>query len=283
MNKLSPQITKWVIKLIFFFFILSVVAYIFYLNHENAIFYLSTRRQFSAPLALIVLIAFSLGLLLTALIALLLGLHQKLIIWSITRNSKNLQKIKSNYIKARSMLALDNLTAAEAITKKILTQDKKHLLASILLAQIMERQDNISAALEIIEKSCSDENQTNAELLLYFTELNNKAGNYSAAYDKLKILLKTKPNNVRILGLIVETALLLNRVEEAIKYQERLILNSPTKDIQMLEEKLADLKLKVLISDKTLSWKQLKAGLKKLAKKFPENQKISVELEKINS
>jgi Tfp pilus assembly protein PilF len=167
------------------------------------------------------------------------------------------------------------------MARKILAQDKKHIPANVLLAQIMERQGNISSALEIIEKITTDKNQTNAELLIYSAELNNKAGNYSAANDKLKILFKTKPNSLRVLHLLIETALFLNKLEDAIKYQERLILNSPTKDVQVLEEKLADLKLKALINNKALSWDQIKTGLKKLAKKFPQNQKIRAELEKI--
>ncbi len=273
----SPQITKWILKLLFLFFILAFVAYIFYLNHETAVFYITKTDTFTAPLAMIVLVAFCIGILLTSTIAILLGLHQKLLLWSIKSDFSRFEKISNTYIKGRAFSAIDELNKAEAQAKKIVALDATHIPANILLANIAEKRSDLATAISIIEKIDDGEN---FEVLLYSALLNQKAENYLIANDKFIKLFKAKSNNLTVLNGLVTTNVALKYYDEAIKYQEKIISNcTSTSEIPGLENKLAELKLQALLEE-NIPEKELNSRLTKLAKKYPNCSKISSEIEK---
>ena len=236
MKQFSPQIMKWVIKLLLFLIVISGVTYLFYLNPDNAVFRFTSQRQFSAPLALIVLLAFGAGIIITAVVAILVGMHQKFLSWGMIRKLENYEHIKSNYIKARSLLAVENFGKAEKAIKKILDHDGAHVPSNVLLANIREQEGELAEAIEIIDKLVLA-NQSNAELVLYLVKLHSSAGNDALAYERLKALFKLYPKSKKVLSLLLEFSERLKDTASATEYRGRLLSVSTAKEVKALEEK----------------------------------------------
>ena len=234
MKQFSPQIMKWIIKLFFAFMIMSGVTYLFYLNPENAIFYFTSQKQLSAPMALIVLLAFGTGVIITAVIAILLGLHQKIMSWSVLRKLESYESIKSNYIKATSLFVVEDYSKAEKVVKKILSHDATHLPANILLAKIKEQEGETAVAIEVLEK-LFPANQDNAELILHLVGLYRKTGSETLAYEKLKLLLEQNPKSRKILTLLIEFGEKIKATADVAEYKKRLLAITPAKDVKTLQ------------------------------------------------
>ena len=233
MKQFSPQIMKWVIKLFFVFMIMAGVTYLFYLNPDNAIFYLTPQKQLSAPMAFIVLLAFGAGAIITAVVAILLGLHQKIMSWSLVRKLENYENIKTNYVKAASLFAAEDYSRAEKVIKKILSRDAVHIPANILLAKIKEQEGEIEVAISILEKFPTT-NHDNAELILLLVKLYRETGSELLAYEKLKALLEQNQKNRKILSLLIEFGEKIKATADVAEYKKRLLAVTPAKDVKAL-------------------------------------------------
>ena len=237
MKQRSPQIMKWIVKLLFALIIMFGVTYLFYLNPENAIFYFTSQRQLSAPMALIVLLAFGTGVIITAVIAILLGLHQKMISWSMFRKLESFESASSGYIDAVSFMTVGDYSKAEKTIKKILSNSPTDVSANILLAEIKEHEGETMVAVEILEKLFQinqQTNQNNAQLVFYLVDLYRKTGNESLAYEKLKPLQQQYPKSRKVLSLLIDIGEKLKDTAGVDENRKRLLSLSPAREAKLM-------------------------------------------------
>ena len=141
--------------------------------------------------------------------------------------------------RARSSLALGNFSEAESLFTKIINKDPNNIGARVALASTLEEMGKQSSALEVLDQARA-EDKKNPELLLAAADLNALLGNHTAAYDNASMVLKMMPKNKFALERLAENCLPLEKFDEAAEYLRELIRLSTAEELELNQEKLAE-------------------------------------------
>lgn len=235
--------TRKILILTLLLALVAAVSYVFYLNLEPVTLTYSPAQTFSAPLGLILIGVFSLAVILTSSIFLLFIAWNKLQIRKLNKTLSQEQLHHEQIIKAREALASENYEQAKSILKKLNKKYPQDVVTRILLAQALKEEGDADEALKVLEEARAEQNE-NLELLCETALANELMGNYTAAYDNAKLMLKKEPYNKRALRFISYFASRLERFDEAIETQKKLIGVVNSDQIEDEQETLAYLMYK---------------------------------------
>lgn len=266
--KISPQLSKWIFKLLFLLVLITVVSYTFYLNPQTIELTLPSRGKWQAPAALVLIVVFCIGLLCASFVAILIGIKQKFLAWLASRQANIEATNKKLTIAARESLATKELNQAVSLFERIIALEPGNVIARIMLAKAKQAQDKPRDALKTLDEARQADRQ-NLELLVLAAELNEQLGNETAAFDNLAIALRAQPTNKTVLKNIIRLASSLRREEEALAFLEKLMKLSPSAQQHELVNQKATLEFKIILqkfSDKAL----LKLELIELEKRYKD-------------
>ncbi|MCC6932183.1 MAG: tetratricopeptide repeat protein [Deltaproteobacteria bacterium] len=254
--KITPQLSKWILKLVILLALVTLVSYTFYLNPQRIELNMPSGGKWQAPAALMLIVIFCIGLICASFVAILIGIKQKFISWLESRQAHIEQANKKLMLVAREHLATRDLEQAANLFERIVSSETNNIMARIMLAQVRQAQGKYREALKILDEARQTDRQ-NLELLMLAAELNEQLGNETAAYDNLAIALRAQPGSKCVLKNLVHIAASLNRYDDALNLLEKLIKLSPSAQQQELLAQKADLEFEILRqkSESEASWK----------------------------
>lgn len=182
------------------------------------------------------------------------------------------KKQKENFIKtivqAREAFSEGNWQEAKAIWEGLKRKDTSRVLANIEISKSLEAEGNLKEALKVIDFA-RQASPNNSEVLFRASELNLALGNKTAALDNLALILSRKSNQKAAL-LARKLSEDLNKIEDAIEYNQKAIESGSLSDYQEAKERLEFKKLiKDFGSDSDVE--TIKKSLNKFLKKNPKN------------
>lgn len=231
-------------KILIIAFLLSVVfsvLYIYYLNSEVVTLSYSSAGNIKQPIGILVIGVFIVGALFASIIAMFFGIKLRWATKRLEKQQRMLLEHRKSLADARGQLALGDFSGAQNALAKIIQRDPDDVIARVLLAETFRRQNNLEAALNVLEQA-RIEQKKNAELLLLASDVNAELGNHTAAYDNAALILKLKPRNRFALERLVESCVSLGRLEDAIEYQQQLVKVLSGDEYTQAQENVAQLR-----------------------------------------
>lgn len=219
--------------------LVSVISYAFYYNPREVEIVYGSTSSIKAPMALVLISTFSAGALFTLFFALLVGIKFQFRTNRVEREKKQIDDHMHLIDRARSSLALGNYDEAEGLFTKIINRDPNNIGARVALSRALQERGEDKDALRVLDEARA-EDKKNPELLLAASDLNARLGNFTAAYDNASMVLKMMPKNKFALQRLAEDCLPLEKFQEAAEYIRELIRLSSAEEIELNQEKLAE-------------------------------------------
>ena len=227
-----------ILKFALILLLVSILCYVFYYNPSEAeIVY--WKGSFKAPMALILVITFSSGVLFALFFALLAGIRIQFRTKKLEREKRQIDEHQSLIDKARSALSLGNFDEAESLFSKIINKDPNNIGARVALSKTFLERDDQDNALKVLDQARA-EDKKNPELLLAASDLNARLGNFTAAYDNASMVLKMMPKNKFALLRLADDCLPLERFDESARYLRDLIRLCTGQEQSEFQERLAE-------------------------------------------
>lgn len=219
-----------------FLLILSVAstAYVLLRNWEPATVFFSPTLNFSAPIGLIVIIFFLLGVVVTALWTLGITLRHYFLRKKLEERIVNVGESNRVYAEGReSLILLDDLKA-KRLFARALSLDPYNLAARLALFECYLKEKDFVAAGSVLD--FVDEN-ARVSLLESRVRIEEVAKNDTALFDRLRALIEVAPS-ISGLRKLVEVGA---RVNKSVEAQEVVISFSKSKFLpqEILEELLS--------------------------------------------
>ncbi len=256
--------TSRIVKVSILFLLGALVTYIFLLNPESAEVSLPVGGSFKAPMALVLLAAFSAGFFVMFLFSMLFSIRQQLQVRKIKKQAEMVRNHQALITSAREQLALGNFSKAKGFFQKVVDRDPEDVTARVLLSECFQREGDAKAALRILEDARVEQKQ-NVELLLQAADLNKELGNHTAAFDNAALVLKLQPQSLSALERVSVEAAELGDYEKAISFTKERIKLTPYGEDESLQEYLATLELAQITKNSEQN-EQMQAEIKKLLK-----------------
>jgi tetratricopeptide (TPR) repeat protein len=233
--------------------ITAAVCYLFYLNPEAVTLHWGSGSEqiISGPLALVLVVAFFIGVFTAAVFAFLIGVRYQLRDWKQSRLERLRESHAQLLVQAREQLAAENFAAARGLLQKIIDKDPADIVARIQLAEVEKRQGQVDEALRILDQARAGQKK-NLELLFFAAELQEQQGNRTAAADNLRLVLAKDQRNSKALEALVLHCRALGQFSQAEDYQQQLIRLARTNAEQANRlEHLAELELESALYSRT--------------------------------
>jgi len=252
--------------------LLSVLAlvfislYIVILNRESATFSIGDSWSITANLGVLLISAFSAGLLVSSLIALFFGFKAWLRERKLLAQDKQRQAFLDGLVEARGLLASHEWDKSQAIWQGLIRRDPTKSVARIELSRSLEHGGDVFEALKVIE-SIRAEQIDNVEVLFRAFEIQKQLGNKTAAIDNLALLLGKSPS----LRAAIEARNLseeLGRIADALEYHEQCI--ELGEDRESCAKHGAELHLKLMLQDSQKDKDLLAKELAGFLKRYPD-------------
>jgi tetratricopeptide (TPR) repeat protein len=174
----------------------------------------------SVSVGVLMLVVFIIGALSASLVASVLGLFS----WWERRKLQKREQLRIAFlnaiIDARSATASHEWSRAKNLWLGILKKDSQNVIARIELSRIYQRLGDQKEALAVVEAVRATYPE-HVELLFQIADLLVAAGNLTAAFDNISVLL-TRGFNARAASRAVELLERLGRWEDALEQWERL-------------------------------------------------------------
>lgn len=246
--------------------LIFTAVYIVILNRENATFSFGGSWSVSANLGVLLIGAFSAGLLLSSLIALFFGFKAWLRERKLVSQDRQRQGFLDGLVEARGLLAAHEWDKSQALWHGLVRRDPTKSVARIELSRSLEHGGDTIEALKVIE-SIRAEQIDNIEVLFRAYEIQKKLGNNTAAIDNLALVLAKHPS----LRAAVEARDLsdqLGRTSDALEYHEQCI--ELGEDRETSARRGAELHLKLILEDSQKDKDLLAKELQGFLKRHPE-------------
>lgn len=236
-----------VIRLILLIGLVAIISYIFILNPHQATVTYGYGRTWAAPMALVLIVVFFLGVLVSALLSFFVGAQLSFSHWRERKLHKLQREHMAQLVTVREYLAAKRYDVARPALQRMIEQDPDNIVARVMLAEAWYALGDKRAALNVLDEARAGQKR-NMELLFLAAEIHQELGNYTAAFDNLALVLQQEPNNRAALELIIFAAEQLKRFDRAVEYQAQLIKISSPEQYTKAQERLADFELQQLMS-----------------------------------
>lgn len=175
---------------------------------------------FSSNVGVIVIVSFFIGVLASTVVGLIFGLRAWLRERRFARRERDREAASESLLKARSYLVTHEWGKAQNEWERIIRRLPDDVVSRIELSRSLEGAGDIREALKVID-SARTAAPRNIEVLFRAAELNLAMGNKVAALDNLALALYHQPS-ARAARMARDISEDLNRLEDALEYQERL-------------------------------------------------------------
>ncbi|MCB9030302.1 MAG: DUF1049 domain-containing protein [Deltaproteobacteria bacterium] len=196
------------------------VVYVFYHNHSTVTVNLSKTASVSAPMALVLIATFALGILFTAFITLFFGIKAYWRERQLKNRVKTRQRSEEVMIEARNLLAAGEWSKAQHKWESIVSRDPENIIARVELSKSLQGAGDIREAIKVLDAARTLDS-TNTEVLFRAAELNLKLENKTAAIDNLALILYNHPNKKAAI-LARDLSEELERYQDALEYHHML-------------------------------------------------------------
>jgi len=223
----------------------SLVCYIFYLNRDPATVRLgpSADYVYTGPMALVLVVAFFLGVFIAAVFAFLVGIRYQMKDWRHARLERMRENHRHLLIAARERLAAHRFGDATDLLRKVISEDPDDIIARVQLAQALFAQGKSVEARAVLDEARA-EKEKNIELLFLAADIDRALGNHTGAMDNLHLVLAKEGRNLRALQQLVSDYASLQRYEQALEQQRLLVRYAQTNaEQQQRLDRLAELEL----------------------------------------
>lgn len=207
-------------RLIALAILIAITIYITLTNSETATIKIGPNMSVTTYAGVIYLGVFFCGCVVASIVALFFGFKSYLRERKLRSAAKAHQLFFELFMKARSLMASEEWSAARAVWEQILHQDPDNSIARVELATCYQNLGDNREALRVLDAMRANSN-LNAAVLFKAVELNRKLGNSTAASDNLALVVREAPTK-RALELARDIAEELGRIDDAIDYQAAL-------------------------------------------------------------
>ena len=247
--------------------LIFISLYIVISNRESATFSMGDSWSITANLGVLLISAFSAGLLFSSIIALFFGFKAWLRERKLISQDKQRQAFLDGLVEARGLLAAHEWSKSQAIWQGLIRRDPTKSVARVELSRSLEHGGDVSEALRVIE-SVRAEQTDNLEVLFRAFEIQKLLGNKTAAIDNLALILGKNPS----LRAAIEARTLseeLGRIADALEYHEQCI--ELGEDRESSSRHGAELQLKLILQDSQKDKELLGKELIGFLKRYPES------------
>lgn len=256
-------------RLIFILIIVAATLYVALLNQEVVTLRLFPDSPITTQLGIIIISAFSCGMLLMSLLALWFGLQSYIRERAYSMKEKERQNFYQNVLKARSFLAAEEWSKAKAAWEQAIRKDPTHIISRVELSRSMQTvngssNENLLEALRILD-SARAKDPKNIEVLFRAAEINLALKNKTAALDNLALIIYEHPVK-RALLMARELSEELGRYQDALEYHRKL--QAIGEDDQ---DAFARIKYKQLVTDNEADRTKLIEELRAFIKRNPSH------------
>lgn len=207
-------------RLITIFLVVVIALYIVILNRNDITITFFPGSPFTANAGVILIGAFSLGIIATTLVALWFGIKAHFRERKLRGLDKQRRAFYEGMLEARSLLASHDLESAREHWESIIKKDPTDVIARVELSETYQALNNPLQALKVLDAARTAD-PDNIEVLFRAAESNIALGNKTAAVDNLALVLYQGPN-VRAASMARDLSEELGRLEDAIEYHQRL-------------------------------------------------------------
>ncbi len=262
---MPTRIIKLLIPLLLFG---AIFSYLFVLNSGSVTVTYGTDRSWNAPLAIVLTVTFCLGATIAAMVAFFFALKHSYLDWRQTKRQQRLTEHQEVFIKAREHLASGNYSAARTLFKQILEYDPNNIVTRVLLASVYKKEGDLQGALHVLDEARLT-HRKNLELTFLAAEIHEELGNYTAAYDNMALAFQADEENTKVLRKMISYCEHLQRFDDALNFQARLV-RLTSGDIQRKEqERLALIRFHQATNKEGIEKKQALEEVLKKHKDFP--------------
>jgi tetratricopeptide (TPR) repeat protein len=255
------RINRFVIVLLIVGLALGVVL----LNRDATTIHLGGGTIFTANTGVILIVAFGAGVVCAGIVSIFFGFKAYLRERALRVKDRQRSAFYEAMMKARGYLALGEWQKARAEWEKLSSRDPANIVARVELSRSLEGMGDPREALKVLDGarvSVPD----NAEVLLRAAELNLVLNNRTAALDNLALIIAQRPSR-KALTLARDLSEELDRIEDALEYQNRLEELSPGEDAH--RDAIARLEFKKIVRDAGADVAKLRDELKVFIKRNP--------------
>lgn len=245
-------------KFIIFVLLVSLGAYVVYLNSQQINLVIPPDKQVTATAGLIYLGIFFTGMLCAGLVSVFFGIkaywrerHLK------SRDRQNAEFLRG-ILKARAHLSAGEWRKAADLWQGLMRKDQSSVVARIELSRALELGGELREALRVVDEARSVEPH-NTEVLFRAAELNLALKNKTAAVDNLALILYHEPN-LRAAQMARDLSEDLGRFADALEYQAKLETLGYSQELAVSDR--SRIKFKRLVSESAADAVALEAGLK---------------------
>jgi tetratricopeptide (TPR) repeat protein len=214
----------------------GVCSYWYYLNPAPITLRYSNTGELTAPLAVLFLGAFALGIVCMMILALYFGTKSYFRERNLISREKRHIQFYEQLLEARGAQAVNDRGLAQSRWEAISRKHPTNVIARIELAKTVRDGGDSNAALQILDEARAHSNN-NPEVLLLAAEINGAVGNLTSALDNTKLLFQTCPT-LKVAQMARDFARKLGRYEEALSFHETVSQFSSTPADQELENEL---------------------------------------------
>lgn len=276
-----PFILKYMIKRITRLLILCFVAglciYFVTINQKEITLAVSDQNSLTASSGIIVLAAFSLGILVATLAGALYAFQGFLRERKLLKNEKLKALYDQAILEARSFSASGDYKRAKLAWEKLISKHPNDLLPRLELAEVYQKLGEHQQALKALDEA-RQLFPHNDELHYRAASLHTNQGNLTAAIDNLALIISQNGSS-RAVKSARDLSITLQRYEDALEYNERL------KEIEggspQIKETVGDLRALILIRDLKNKPEELSSALTKHLMSFERSIPALTELSKL--
>lgn len=229
-------------KLIVLIALASIISYLFYYNPQTSTIHFGSQSEVQIPTALVLIVSFFVGVIMTTIFAIYLGLKLKFEKWGIEKKLRQQDTHYHELQKAADLLYLEDTAGARSTLQKIISKDATDTLARLALSRTYNIDGQSSEAIHVLEQARADQKRSPA-ILIELAQSFEKNGNKSAALDNILLCLKEHPKSMYVLSKAIRLAEQMGRLEEAEKLALELLKICPYSEQHKIQEQLAQIKL----------------------------------------
>lgn len=253
-------------RLVILLLVVGLALAVVLLNRETTTIHLGGSAAITANTGVILLVAFSVGLLCAGVVSVFFAFKAYLRERTLRLKDRQRSAFYDAMMKARGCLALGEWQKARAEWEKLSSRDPANIVARVELSRSLEGMGDPREALKVLDGARVSDPE-NVEVLLRAAELNLALNNRTAAIDNLALIVAQRPNR-KALTLARDLSEELDRIEDALEYHTRLEELAPGEEGH--RDVLLRLEFKRIVRDAGTDTVRLREELKLFVKRHPQ-------------
>ena len=208
-------------KILILLLTIGLSYYAFSMNSQLVTVRLGVDRTITSPLASVLLLTFTIGVLFSAILAAFFSVRAYFREKDLVRRDRRRQALWEDLSKARGLRALEDLNGEHELLRSIIDREPANSLVRLELARNLVDQGKTKEALKVVDATRALEG-SQIESLMRAAELHIALGNKTAALDTLSRLLSLTPSQ-KASTLARDVAESLGKIDEALEYHEQAV------------------------------------------------------------